>query len=369
MEYNKHYQTQNVSDTQRLTNMQSKLTKDTSNTKTMETQQKLSQKNYQTLICSVEDFLAKHSQSLENGEVFKIPEEHSFLILQELLKLKDLKLFSLKMSKGYSITTKGKLSESSFKRFQNWGMMFNGWFLTANFSEFPRTEKGCSLSEILEEQVDQKYYLSEKMQKRFQEYIIDSSIEKETIVNKTDSNTEGISPTLQKEGSNDIKIASCITANYWKGPTNNPKERTMVIGSTQKNAGVMKDCSTCLGEAMGKGGGHIPMVLATRKKDRDKPREQRDNSGYGQQFEPRKDDVTNTISSFDKDNYIATNKLRRLTPRECERLQGFPDDWTLVPNDKGKPMSDTQRYKMMGNAVTVNVIKAISSKLKEATKK
>ena len=181
--------------------------------------------------------------------------------------------------------------------------------------------------------------------------------------------TEGISPTLQKEGSNDIKIASCITANYWKGPTNNPKERTMVIGSTQKNAGVMKDCSTCLGEAMGKGGGHIPMVLATRKKDRDKPREQRDNSGYGQQFEPRKDDVTNTISSFDKDNYIATNKLRRLTPRECERLQGFPDDWTLVPNDKGKPMSDTQRYKMMGNAVTVNVIKAISSKLKEATKK
>jgi len=49
-------------------------------------------------------------------------------------------------------------------------------------------------------------------------------------------------------------------------------------------------------------------------------------------------------------------KIRRLTPIECERLQGFPDGWT-------SGFSDTQRYKMMGNAVTVNVIKAIAEKL------
>jgi len=49
-------------------------------------------------------------------------------------------------------------------------------------------------------------------------------------------------------------------------------------------------------------------------------------------------------------------KIRRLTPIECERLQGFPDNWT-------EGFSDTQRYKMMGNAVTVNVIKAIMEKL------
>jgi DNA (cytosine-5)-methyltransferase 1 len=50
-------------------------------------------------------------------------------------------------------------------------------------------------------------------------------------------------------------------------------------------------------------------------------------------------------------------KIRRLTPRECERLQGFPDDWTL--NGTEGAISDTQRYKMCGNAVTVNVIKEI----------
>ena len=49
-------------------------------------------------------------------------------------------------------------------------------------------------------------------------------------------------------------------------------------------------------------------------------------------------------------------RIRRLTPIECERLQGFPDNWT-------EGFSDTQRYKMMGNAVTVNVIKAIMEKL------
>lgn len=48
--------------------------------------------------------------------------------------------------------------------------------------------------------------------------------------------------------------------------------------------------------------------------------------------------------------------IRRLTPMECERLQGFPDGWT-------EGVSDTQRYKCCGNAVTVNVIQAIATKL------
>lgn len=49
-------------------------------------------------------------------------------------------------------------------------------------------------------------------------------------------------------------------------------------------------------------------------------------------------------------------KIRRLTPTECERLQGFPDGWT-------NGLSDTQRYKTLGNAVTVNVIRDIIMKL------
>ena len=51
-------------------------------------------------------------------------------------------------------------------------------------------------------------------------------------------------------------------------------------------------------------------------------------------------------------------RIRRLTPVECERLQGFPDNWTKYGKDN-EPISDTQRYKCCGNAVTTNVISAI----------
>lgn len=54
--------------------------------------------------------------------------------------------------------------------------------------------------------------------------------------------------------------------------------------------------------------------------------------------------------------------IRRLTPLECERLQGFPDNWTKV-GIGNTPMSDTQRYKMCGNAVTTNVVTAIVERL------
>jgi len=60
--------------------------------------------------------------------------------------------------------------------------------------------------------------------------------------------------------------------------------------------------------------------------------------------------------------YSVDDGIRRLTPLECERLQAFPDDWTKYGQD-GAVMSDTQRYKMIGNAVTVSVIQDIMGAL------
>jgi SAM-dependent methyltransferase len=56
--------------------------------------------------------------------------------------------------------------------------------------------------------------------------------------------------------------------------------------------------------------------------------------------------------------------VRRLTPVECERLQGFPDGWTAEAG--GEPFSDTTRYRMLGNAVTVSVARWIARRLREA---
>ena len=54
--------------------------------------------------------------------------------------------------------------------------------------------------------------------------------------------------------------------------------------------------------------------------------------------------------------------VRRLTPRECERLQGFPDDWTKIPY-RGKPAEecpDGPRYKAIGNSMAVPVMQRIA---------
>ena len=60
-------------------------------------------------------------------------------------------------------------------------------------------------------------------------------------------------------------------------------------------------------------------------------------------------------------------RIRRFTPLECERLQGFPDHWTLngLSQKKKIQISDTQRYKLMGNAVSVPVVKAVGLQLKK----
>lgn len=71
------------------------------------------------------------------------------------------------------------------------------------------------------------------------------------------------------------------------------------------------------------------------------------------------DGVSNTLNSFETTDVRTThaivcrNSVRRLSPLESERLQGFPDGWTQI--GESKPTSDTCRYKQVGNAVTVNV--------------
>ena len=77
---------------------------------------------------------------------------------------------------------------------------------------------------------------------------------------------------------------------------------------------------------------------------------------------PKPDDISRTVrvggrGSTDRHSWdiIDDNtRVRRLTPTECERLQGFPDGYTIG-------ISETQRYKCLGNAVTVNTIQHIAS--------
>ena len=70
-----------------------------------------------------------------------------------------------------------------------------------------------------------------------------------------------------------------------------------------------------------------------------------------QMLETRKDEKSNAVSTFTKDNVLTKDQVywRKLTPLECERLQTVPDNYT-------EGVSNTQRYKMLGNGWTVEVI-------------
>ena len=76
----------------------------------------------------------------------------------------------------------------------------------------------------------------------------------------------------------------------------------------------------------------------------------------------RDDGITYTVDTGNTNAVQFDNKIRRLTPLECERLMSWSDDWTRWGiNEKGNKVeiSDTQRYKMAGNGVVSNVIKWI----------
>ena len=68
---------------------------------------------------------------------------------------------------------------------------------------------------------------------------------------------------------------------------------------------------------------------------------------------------------------VAQARVRKLTPVECERLQGFPDNWTRIPY-RGKPAEDcpdSPRYKAIGNSWAVPCVRWIGERIKKELEK
>ena len=120
----------------------------------------------------------------------------------------------------------------------------------------------------------------------------------------------------------------------------------------------------------GTGGGNVPMIfshtqgLDAQPSETNSPTLRTGGSGMAVAFDPYNHAVSETNqtlrtgSDLDKMGTIfeAPSVVRRLTPVECERLQGFPDDWT-------SGQADSNRYKQMGNAVAVPVVEWIISRM------
>ena len=74
------------------------------------------------------------------------------------------------------------------------------------------------------------------------------------------------------------------------------------------------------------------------------------------------DAPTQTMQASSVPGVAVLSGVRRLVPRECERLQGFPDDYTLIPY-KGRSAKDGPRYKALGNSMAVPVMRWIGQRI------
>jgi DNA (cytosine-5)-methyltransferase 3A len=159
--------------------------------------------------------------------------------------------------------------------------------------------------------------------------------------------------------------SACIDANYHKGSSLEhaikKKVRTMVkvghIGNTNAQANRVyspEGKSVTLGANGGGLGAKTGLYKVGREIGRrlnaEGHRADADTTlTYQRRIETREDDKCGTLTSVQKDNLVVSDTIRKLTPIECERLQGLPDNYT-----EGVAM--TQRYRCCGNAFNVDVV-------------
>jgi len=123
-------------------------------------------------------------------------------------------------------------------------------------------------------------------------------------------------------------------------------------------------CST-VSATYGMGGGNVPLVQAYSIREDAKAN---NFSATPLSVTPALQAMQPSVQSHHAQTFIAGNMaVRRLTPRECERLQGFKDDYTIIPWKKGES-PDGHRYKALGNSMAVPVMKWIGERINEVNK-
>lgn len=125
------------------------------------------------------------------------------------------------------------------------------------------------------------------------------------------------------------QLVNCIDSNYWKG-SDKHGQRTMIVEPNLKQIGNIDTR------------GHNSLWGRIYDTNGISPTLNAEGGGLGAKT----------------GLFLEGTRIRKLTPLECERLQGFPDGWT-------DGISDTQRYRCLGNAVTVPVVEFIIQKIQE----
>lgn len=221
--------------------------------------------------------------------------------------------------------------------------------------EYPKPFKlEKRLKNVLEDEVDEKYYLSDKLLDTFMKHT-EKHKELKNGFGFEHKDRDGISNRLTASYSKmaatdtfieEIKVPSAKKSGYEiarEGDSINfsfPSSSTR-RGRVGKGVAQTLDCACSQGVVESKIYERTPKILQ---------RSRGFNDGGWHEISP-----TLTINSWQENNHLNTgSRIRKLTPKECWRLQGFPD-WA---HDKAKQdgLSDSQLYKQAGNSITVDVM-------------
>jgi DNA (cytosine-5)-methyltransferase 1 len=238
--------------------------------------------------------------------------------------------------------------------------------------EWPEKEElKIFLKDMLEKEVDEKYYLSEKQVTKLKSYLGKKNKINEEVMNC-------IGTCFGRSGSSSEECESFARTNkaLMIGNLSRYKmksERSMPFKEDGISWGLTGGCDVGVLEPVqldvsqirregkprvyekisatlntAQGGGHTPLILASRGRYNEDGKAE-------QTLEPNKEGLSNSITSVQKDNYLLQEyRLRKLTPTECFRLQGFLNDEVNLEG-----LSNTQQYKLAGNGQSVNVVKKI----------
>ena len=407
------------------TNTQTKSIQDTSGQTTImpETSGAWKPKVSPITIFSVLDSLVPRSATRGLGKDLRIPVERFSSRLPELRQLRNPKLYSLKtlmasfqqeylsvqesidqlkvterenLQKIYkesktapkeagkklkSMLREVTVSLKSSSPWKDFAITSNGKCLTASNTEYRKIAPESSLLDILERDPRQRYFLSEKMMS----YLIKRSIKEQKKINLWDFS----------KPSKKNQIAGTLTAGAHSGglhsdmtliidPYNQNTKENGLAGSLKTNQGSPRSMTTAIAKPFIKNVPHgyndgfekrFPNLRASRSEYnelvvipvgpempcvRTSGRGSLDKHAWDTLIVSNAVDTSGWLREMGRHEEgkhgLTDYRIRRLTPIECERLQGFPDEWT-------KGVSDTQRYKCLGNAVTVNVIHFIGARI------
>ncbi|KAA1244544.1 DNA (cytosine-5-)-methyltransferase [Aquimarina sp. RZ0] len=262
-------------------------------------------------------------------------------------------VFIFENVKGLFSSNKGKDFEVVLKSFAQLGLYDIQWQLLNTAWFRPQNRERVYLVGSL------------RTKPRLQVFPIGESCQKTQDCARKKLSERGIAPTIDtKVGDHGNYAPYVFTIRSGRKVPGGSKVEFRKDGSTNCITGVDQDNLVI--------NGWTPLrVERTEKAKRIRRANQKKGIDYApfqeKQFVPRKDGKMGAITAHPQNENLLFNvgNVRRLTPLECERLQGFPDHWTRYGIQDGEKieLSDSRRYQLIGNAVSPPVVKIVGKRI------